>query len=235
MRRSFATITALILSSACALAQPPALPDGAAPSLGGPPPAPKDGGAEKGDEEKGAAPSEGVVPLQGDTVFFKNGSKLEGVKVVRESPAGVEVQVTETDSLMIPRKQIDHIEYKQAEDAAVIAGAPDAEPSILKGQKVSPELYAKLTAPMPALDVAETDFVEALADLGKKLSVTIEIAAPVKRMAAKERSWSVKLDEGAKLSTVLEDLLAKFPTLQLDFAQEKIVVSVKDGAAAPAK
>ena len=221
---------------------PPGAPSGDAPAAAEKPGKKKienKANKKKDDDAKASAAAsstDDIVPLPGDSVYFKTGRVLKGVTVVKESPAGVEVKVTDGDSMIIPRKQIDHIEYqKPVEPAAATAQEPEI--SILKGQKVSGDLYTKLTAPLPddALEVKDTDFVKALDDLGKKLGVTIEIADPVKKKPAKERNWSVKLEKGAKLSNLLEDgLLTSFPNLQLDFPQDKIVISEKDAGAAPA-
>lgn len=240
-------IATLVLASA-SLAQIPA-PPGAPPAPGADQPGGPDKPGKKKIENKAnkkkdddakataaASSTDDIVPLPGDAVYFKTGRVLKGVTVVKESPAGVEVKVTDGDSLIIPRKQIDHIDYqKPAEPAAATAQEPEI--SILKGQKVSGELYTKLTTALPddALEVKDTDFVKALDDLSKKLGVTIEVADPVKKKPAKERNWNVKLEKGAKLSNLLEDgLLTSFPNLQLDFPQDKIVISEKDAGAAPA-
>lgn len=227
MRRFY---SAMLVVSVCV---PVAFAQGPPPPPGLPEDAPKvlDGNKPKGDDKEAAvsSSSDGIVPLPGDTVYFKNGSKLEGVTVVRESPAGIEVMVTENDSLMIPRKQIDRIEYKTAPEATSDAGTA-AEPSILKGQKVSNELYAALTSPVPDefLDIQDQDLIDALGKLAKKLNITIDVADSVKKIAPRERSWTASLPAGAKLSNLLEDgLLGNFPNLQLDFPQDKIVVSVK--------
>jgi len=238
MRRIFTALLVMSLCAPIALAQnpPPPATDGAAspPALKGE--AAKEG-KDKDNEEDADAPSsssDGIVPLPGDTVYFKNGSKLEGVTVVRESPAGVEVKVTDADSLMIPRKQIDRIERQKVDEMASDADAAAAEPSILKGQKVSNELYAKLTSELPgdSLDFKEVDLVEALETLATKLDITIEISADVKKIAPRDRRWTLSLPAGSKLTNLLEDgLLSSFPNLQLDFPQDKIVVSVKADAA----
>lgn len=233
MHRCIALIATITILCATTQAQVPPPPVGF-----GPAPSPlgdaKPAKASKEDSEKAAAAAastEGIVPLSGDTIVFKNGSRLEGVKIASESPVGVEVKVTDADTLLIPRKQIDHIEYGESAESA--AAAADTGPSILKGQKVSNELFQKLTAPVPDanLEVKEEDFVESLNKLAKKLDVTIEITDPVKAMSAKDRGWSIKLDSGTTLATYLENgLLKTFPTLKVEFPNDRIVISVKDSS-----
>lgn len=189
--------------------------------------------AEKEKAEAAAASTEGIVPLAGDTVVFKNGSRLEGVTITSETPVGIEVKVTDADTLLIPRKQIERIEYGQAKEEASAVVA-DSGPSILQGSKVSTALYEKLTSPVPddSLEVKEQDFVEALDALAKKLEVTIEITDPVKAIPAKDRTWSAKFEAGATLATYLETgLLGSFPSLTVEFPNDRIVISVKEDAA----
>jgi hypothetical protein len=199
------------------------------------PPGKADKPSKKADEEKAAAAAastEGIVPLAGDTIVFKNGSRLEGVTIARETPVGIEVKVTDADTLMIPRKQIDHIEYGAAGEDTVAAA--DTGPSILKGQKVSTELFQKLTTAIPddSLEVKEQDLVEALNAIAKKLGVTIEITDPVKAIPATDREWSTKLEPGATLATYLETgLLGSFPNLKVEFPNDRIVISVSEDAA----
>lgn len=231
MYRLLPLIAAIFLIAGQTFGQtpPPPPPPGAAPA----------GAAQAGDagkdadskEDSSAGTTDGVPPLPGDKIFFKNGSKLEGVTVLRESPVGVEVKVTEADTLLIPRKQIDHIEYEEVPEAGEAAAA-DNEPSILKGQQISTELYDKLTAPLPddSLEVKEQDLVEALAAVGKKMGVEIDVTDPVKRLPAKDRQWSTKLEPGAKLATLLETgLLGSFPKLKVEFTNDRIVISMSDG------
>lgn len=186
------------------------------------------------DKEASAASTEDIVPLAGDTVHFKSGSVLKGVQVIRETPSGVEVKVTEADTLLIPRKQIDHIEYVKVEEAPT-PEQQAAEMSILKGQKVSTDFFGKLTAALPddALEYKDADVVTALEELAKKTGVTIEVTDPVKKLGPKKRLWTTKLDTGANLANLLEDgLLKSFPNFQLDFPSDKIVVSMKSDTAA---
>lgn len=238
MRLFISAMLLFVLSASVVSAQAPPPPPGAGAPAGEP--APKIGGAKAEDEEaddatSGSGSSDGIVPLPGDTVFFKNGSKLEGITVVRESPAGVEVQVTSTDSLMIPRKQIDRIEYQKTPE--VSDQPPAAEPSILKGQKVSAALYTALTSPLPAefIDLTDADLVETLGKVAEKAGVTIEVADSVKKIAPRERKLTAKLPDDATLTNFLEDsVLGNFPNLAMEFPEDKIVVSVATGGGAPA-
>lgn len=244
MYRFFSLIAVVALFVGHAPAQPPPPPDGAPPAdAPGAPTGKKkieNKAGKKKDADDKAAASAGstsdIVPLPGDTVYLKKANPLRGVKVIRDTPSGVEVQVTETDTLMIPRKQIDHIEYQAIDEAAKPAPGPESGTSVILGQKVSPELFSKLTAPIPDefLAIKDADYTKVLADLGNALGVNIEIADAVTKLPAKERKWNATLEKGTKLSNLLQDeLLPKFPALQLDFPEDKVVVGLK--AAAPAE
>jgi len=195
--------------------------------------------------EDGAAPAPGPAPvasdsialLPGDTVIFKTGNKLQGVQVVRETAATVEVKVTETDRLSIPRKQIERIEYDTVDpnrgDSEAVA--PKARSfAIMDGVKIAPSLFKKMTSPLPeaSLKIDEADYTEALVEIGKSLEVAIEFADTINQQPRRERMFSVTMEPGASLAQLIEDhVLSRFPALKLTFpeGEDKIFFSLRAG------
>lgn len=175
----------------------------------------------------------------GDVVTLKNGRQYRGFQVLRATAAEVELEVTETVTIKIPRRQIVSIAYdeidpvaerekKKSQDAA--GGATAA---LLSGQRVSPELQKKLEKNIsePPLTVDKRDLVDVVNDLNPRTDNALEVAQPVKDLPAEKRVWSFSTKPGMTLDALLKEEFAKsFPHLATLYQNDKVVITTRDAA-----
>jgi hypothetical protein len=175
---------------------------------------------------------------RGDILSFVNGRQLVG-QVIKKTPEEFIVEVATGVELKVPRKQIQEVDYDTFEPSAARASESQdsAAPKdgLIRGKKVSAELYQKLTKPISdtALEYRDKGAVAILAELGEKLGVEITVDEGFKQLPTEDRLWGspVSIAPGTTLSALLEeDLLKKLPKVGVVYQFDKIVVTSKEAA-----
>ncbi len=223
-----------------------------APEAGSPPAKKKPGlksktkpGAEK-DGAAAAPPAEKHVlpaPKGGDKIFMKGstgtpGSVLTGVQVIRSTPVNYEIELLEGEPpLLIPRKQVDHIEYDDIDpvrDRLRAKMFPQAEEvTIASGERVTGALRDKLEAPVSAepLSYKNQDFIRVLDEIRTKTGANLKIDPSIEEKPAVQRRWTVEIPPDKKLMTLLrEDLVGAFNFVEVVFETDGILVMTKEAA-----
>ncbi len=183
-----------------------------------------------------AKPAEEQVELKGDVVTLKSGAQLKGVQVVSRSPNQIEVEVGAGVIMPVPRKLIADIKYDDIEPGTTPPGGPaasDQKESIMGGKKFKPEVWDKLTNPLPEppLKYEKADLVAVLADLSQKVGVTIDVDDPVKALPENERQWTFETKPGVNLIGLLQDDLSKkLPNLAVVYQFDKLLVTTQQRA-----
>jgi hypothetical protein len=183
------------------------------------------------DTEDGAAP----IMLEGDVIYLKSGSTMQGVQVLRGTPEYYEVQLVEgVDPLIVPRRQVERIEYDDVDpirDQRIKEMFP--EPVVIEtasGEEVSPELMNQLTAPLPGepLDLEEQDLVVVLEHIRELTGETVVVDPSIRELPPDARLWTIRTEPDTTLLTLLrERLLEAFPGLALEYMPDKVVVLTK--------
>lgn len=239
MRQLCVFLSILVMGSSVALAQdsaPAGAPAGKPAAKGGA----KHGaaGEAKGGDKKGPAESKPAAPLvelKGDVITLKSGSQLKGVKVVSRTANEVEIEAGSGVRMRIPRRQIQDI---QIDTSTPKAGAPAAdsapkEGAIFPGSKLKPEVSEKLAAPIKGpIKYENADLVKVAAELGQQCGVPIDVDDAVKAMPENARTLGFEAKPGANAQSILqEEILKKFPTLEIVYQFDKLLLTTKEKAA----
>jgi len=240
MRRFFCSALTLILGMAgWAVAQngngPPGDPkDG--PPPGGPEKGPPPGGPGEGPAPAPGEDGNGGTSKEGDIIELTTGKQLTGVQVIRKTPTVLEIEVLpELEPLRIPRGQVvdiqyDNIDPRKRQREADRQEEEGAKPDVLVGQKLSNELYERITAPVGDAPITRQnkDYVQVLRQLSQQAGIPLEIAPPVQQIPPRQRLWTVTVEPGVSFLAVLrEKLLKDFPDLKLVYEYEKIILTTK--------
>jgi hypothetical protein len=244
----------LLLLSAFAGAQEPAqgaaagetvaIADGAA----GKPPAPRPRPAKpkpKADAAKGAKAAEEdketppppppppPKPKSGDVITLVDGTVIDGVQIIKESPKEMVLQVISGVELAIPRAQIKEVKRDNITALDVKRGVTQAtQPAshdLLPGMKFSGKLSADISKP-PA-EFKNEDVGVVLTELCKRANVDVVLDPSVEELPKAERRWSYVLsaDQPMTLFNLLKDELPKkFPALEALLLKDQIVVATKE-------
>lgn len=189
-------------------------------------------GAEGTEAAKPAVPA---VEIKGDVVTLKSGAQLKGVQVLSQTANEVEVDVGAGVVLVIPRRQVQHIQPDDIEPKRTKQPADASQKGdLFPGNKLKPEVSGKLTAPLQEpIKYEKTDLVKALGELSERCGVAIVVDEPVKSLSENERLWTIETKPGMNLMGVLQDdFLKKFPALAVVYQFDKLLVTTKEKAAA---
>lgn len=184
-----------------------------------------------------AAPPPPPKPV-GDVIKLKGGAELKGVQVLRRTPHGYDVEVAEgVPPLRIPWRQVEKIIFdaydplRERRAKQTMSGNPES--SLIPGEKLSPDLVKKLSAAISdtPLEYNQRDLVEVLEELSTQLGIAIHVGQPVKDLPPDQRLWTVKLEPGASLMTLLRDHLQKtFAQLDVVYQFDKLLITSKEEA-----
>lgn len=174
-------------------------------------------------------------PVRGDTVYFKNGKKLAGVQVIKETLISVEVvPAPGVDSLILPRSLVISIEYDNINNADgnwLLDNVGDEyDKEVMEGREISPELHNRITRPLytEKRSYEGVDFKELLAELAEKCEITVEFGEALKAMPPEKRKWTVELKPETSLLHFLQTEFAKsFPDIEWIYQFDKIGVYVR--------
>lgn len=178
---------------------------------------------------------------KGDKIIFKNGSILDQIQVLRRTPLVYEVEVIEgTEPLRLPVKVIQSVEYDDIDllrmrrrgESIVKGGRPT-----MPGQEYSPGLKQSLDIklePSPELVFKDADFVKVLSVLAQKVKVIMEFSPQVLALPQDQRVWSLKVNMGSTLFSILwEELPKKFKNIEVLSRYDKLFVDIKSIAPIP--
>lgn len=202
-------------------------------------------GADK-DGATAAPPAERRVlppPKGGDKIFMKGGtgtpgSVLTGVQVIRSTPLNFEVELLEGEPpLLIPRKQVDHVEYDDIDpirDRLRAQMFPEAEEvTIASGERVTGALRDKLEAPVSGepLSYKNQDFIRVLDEVKTKTGANLKIDPSIEAKTPAQRRWTVEIPPEKNLMALLrEDLVGAFNFVEVIFETDGILVMTKEAA-----
>lgn len=188
-----------------------------------------------------ATPKESDLGPPGDLVTLKGGRVYRGFQVVKSSSAEVVLEVTPEVTISIPRRQILSIEYDNIDPVverekrkAAQAAASAATMALLSGQKVPPDIQAKLNADIsdPPIHYDKRDISDAIGDLNMHAGVAgvLEVDKPVLDMPADQRQWTFASTPGTTLAVALEALKNSFPKIATVIRNGKIVITDEETA-----
>jgi len=173
----------------------------------------------------------------GDEIHLMTGSVLKDVQVLRRSPLGVEVQVTEGVTFFLPRRQVEDIKYDDYEPARQRhdpQSAEQKEAATFLGEKIEPATFEKLNEPLPESCLKSTgrDLVDVLGLISAETGVQIEVSEAVKNLPADEREWDYAVASGTTLNALLQsELPQRFPGLATAYRYNTLLVTTREEAA----
>lgn len=184
-----------------------------------------------------APPPRPAVPT-GDVLRLKSGAILEGVQVLRRTPAAYVVEILEGINLEVPTSQVVAVEYddveplRQRRRRALLRGRE--QPHLVAGRQIASDLYEKLTAPISdsPLKYDNKDFVAILEELGTLTGVAVTVDDPVAKRPQEQRRWSVDAEPGTTLISLLEDLKDYFQDIVVVYRYETVLVTTREAARA---
>ena len=175
---------------------------------------------------------------QGDVITLKTGAVLKNVQVYRRTAKAFEIQITEEVILKIPRKLVADVQYDDYEPSRRRARRPQPKKADkLVGTKLKPEVHKKLTSaiPPPPLKYKDTDLVTILAELSKRVGVSIVVDESIKTVPREKLIWDLESKPGATLMTLLqEEMRKRFKEFVVVYQYDKILVTTPPRAAEPA-
>ena len=175
---------------------------------------------------------------EGDVIYLRSGSIMSGVQILRSTVLFYEVQLVQgVDPLLIPRKQVDRVEYDDidpARDRIRERLQPKRdEVSLASGEQVSRGLMEKLSAPLSEtpLEYVRTDLVTVLEEIAERLQVKLKIHPSIRNRQANRRMWTLNTTPETTLMSLLrEDLLNQFKFAEVLFEYDTIVVLTKEAS-----
>jgi hypothetical protein len=174
-------------------------------------------------------------PIHGDIVHFKNGKKLAGVQVIKETLVSIEVvPAPGVESLILPRSLIKSIEYDNITSAdgnwLLNTIGDDYDKEVMEGKEISPELHTKMTRPLytEKRSYEGVDFKELLTELAEKCDLTIVFGTALEALPPEKRKWTVELEPETSLLHLLQtDFARSFPDMEWVYQFDKIGVYVR--------
>jgi hypothetical protein len=233
-RLSCLFILAAVLLCASAVGQAPSAPGAAAnaPAAADKAPAKGDKDAKADASAPPATPAPPPKPKGGDIITLNDGTVIDGVQIVKESPRELLLQITSEVKLSIPRSQVksiqrDNISAEDVKHGAAAAAQKDAS-GVIPGMKLSGKLSTDISKP-PA-NFNNEDLGNVLAEMCKRAGVDVILDQSVMEMPEAERRWTYQSDPNTPLTVfnLLKDVLPKqFPSLEALYLQDKVVVASK--------
>lgn len=201
---------------------------------------------EAGGGKPAAGPAEDPAPAPllpqvkagpaGDEIHLKTGATLKDLQVLRRSPLGIEVQVTEGVTFFIPRKQVEDIKYDDYEPSRQPPSVQSAEQkqATFFGAKIEPATFEKLNRALPDSCLRSTgrDLVDVLSLISAETGVKIEVSEAVKSLPPADRKWDYVLAPGTTLNSLLQtELPLRFPDLAVAYRYNTLVITTREEAA----
>lgn len=187
----------------------------------------------------------------GDQITLKSGKTLHGVRILRETPRTLVLEVFPgVEPLLIPVKQVTLVERGTTQRQLMPTPAKATRPAetnadsgnqgdVLSAVKVSAELLKKMAEPFTSEPIAfqEQDIVNVLRTVSILSSVPVTLEPTVEQVPAEERRVTVSAHSGASVDSFLrEELAPNVPWLRVEFRYDRLHFSVRNPApgAAPA-
>ena len=184
-----------------------------------------------------------VEPAGGDTVIFKKGTELRGVKVVRYSPMFVEIEYLPGEPyLQIPSTQVKDVVYGEKEDPSN-GGAGNGhqlDADFLPGEEVSPDFHNalnKVIATEP-LVYEDQDYLDVIQQLADKSEINVDIEGELKALPQEDRKFTHTVAPDTTLLDFLrKDLLEIAPEVRVVLHYDRLALQKRanSAGAAPAE
>lgn len=196
--------------------------------------------------EAPAFPAEEAAPEDarptGDTIRFKSGRELTGVRVLRHGPAVLLVEVMPgVDPMELPLSQIESIELDERthRDTRRRRGGVETEsaPDYIQGKELSPALSQKLRSEVSETPIREegVDYVPFVTSIAGNVTAPLAFSDEVLALPPDARRWNPQIPANTTFLVMLyEHLLPSFPDLAVTYEFNRIVVRLETRAPRPA-
>lgn len=205
---------------------------------------PAEGTAALAPSGDAAAPDESATPenaaptpLEGDIIVLKNGKRLVGFQITRQTTRDVAVRLLDGVEMTIPMRQVESIQLDDISGSQSGGGQGSSKPEheLIPGVKLAPVMYGKLqrsVAEQP-LSFKNEDAVANVVRLSQQVEVPLEVDAAVNQPGTETRRWTVEIPAGTKFLAVVNDfLLRQFPDLDVTYKYDRLILTTKAAAAA---
>ena len=189
------------------------------------------------------APAPEAEP-EGDTVVFKKGTELKGVKVVRHSPMFVEIEYLPGEPyLQIPVSQVAEVIYAERQVASRDPGEAGVPlgPDVMPGEEVSAEFHQLLitTLSEESLEYVDADYLAVILELAQQVGVSIDVDENLAALSPEERRFTHTVPPGTSFLLFLRRNLQEIaPDVRVILHYDRLAlqrrVSLADPAPSPA-
>lgn len=171
---------------------------------------------------------------RGDVLTLKSGQVIEGLQILRENSAFYVMQITDTVTLDIPRRQVVSVEYDDYDPRS----GPQ-KPTMIPGQRLSDQLEAVLETDIsdPPFSYNNADLIQVLNELGARVDGSLMLDPSIAQaISPTSRAWTVASEPGMTLGSLLRKaLFVDFPEIIMVFENDAIVLTTKSAASAEAE
>ncbi|MCL4695180.1 MAG: hypothetical protein KJ060_22045 [Candidatus Hydrogenedentes bacterium] len=171
---------------------------------------------------------------RGDVLTLKSGQVIEGLQILRENSALYVLQITDTVTLDIPRRQVVSVEYDDYDPRT-----GPRKPTMIPGQRLSDQLEAVLESDIsdPPFAYNNADLIQVLNDIGARVEGSLILNPSIAQtISPSARAWTVSSEPGMTLGTLLRKaLFVDFPEIIMVFENDTIVLTTKSAASAEAE
>lgn len=198
------------------------------------PDAPSEPAAEGPAEVVNVEPVPEPEAPRGDVLTLKSGQVIEGLQILRENSAFYVMQITDTITLDIPRRQVVSVEYDDYDPRS----GPQ-KPTMIPGQRLSDQLEAVLEKDIsePPFSYNNADLIQVLTDIGARVEGSLILDPSIAQtISPASRAWTVASEPGMTLGSLLRKaLFVEFPEIIMVFENDAIVLTTKTAASAEAE
>ncbi len=181
------------------------------------------------------APVKAVAPAkhQGDIITLKSGKVLRDFQILRLFLGNYEVEILEGIVLKIPKTEVLSVvrdDFEPIASRRLEAKQVSKTPNVIPARKVSSELDAKLTSDISKFLPAngDSELIKVLEVLRTELGVDIIIDKSISEIPEPLRQWKLSIKQGTTLMSFLQNnVLKKFPQVEIEYQLNKIAVRVK--------
>ncbi len=171
---------------------------------------------------------------RGDVLTLKSGQVIEGLQILRENSAFYVMQITDTITLDIPRRQVVSVVYDDYDPRV----GPQ-KPTMIPGQRLSDQLEAVLETDIsdPPFSYNNADLIQVLADIGARVEGSLILDPSIaQKIPPASRAWTVASEPGMTLGSLLRKaLFVEFPEIIMVFENDAIVLTTKSAASTEAE
>lgn len=199
-----------------------------------------DGGATPAGETAPAPapPATATAPApEGDIIVLKNGKRLVGFQITRQTTRDVVVRLLDGVEMTIPMRQVESIQLDDISGSQPGGVQDTSQPGheLIPGVKLAPVMYEKLQRSVSEtpLSFKNEDAIANVVHLSQQVEVPLDVDTAVEQLGLAARKWTVEIPAGTKFLAVLNDfLLQQFPDLDVTYKYDRLILTTKAAAAA---